>query len=144
MVRKCALSLVAILILAALASAAWAATGGPKAQGYYGSKKPDLSVYVDKPATTVELYVSCATAPTVSEYWDSPKLRLKDGKFSFDGKTTIMTADGATFGHLAGTVIFNGKFFDGAFHGAAQIVGSSCPKSSYTAKYNKDGGGSGA
>ena len=68
---------------------------------------------------------------------------MKDGKFSFDGKTTIMTVDGATFGHLAGTVIFNGKFSGGAFHGAAQIVGSSCPKSSYTAKYNKDGGGSG-
>jgi hypothetical protein len=143
MVRKCAVSVAAILILAALASAAWAATAGPKAQGYYGSKKPDLSVYVDKPATTVELYVSCATSPTSSEYWDSPKLRLKDDKFSFDGKTTIMTADGVTFGHLPGTVSFNGKFSGGAFHGSAQIVGSSCPKSSYTAKYSKDGGGSG-
>jgi hypothetical protein len=143
MVRKCALSVVAILILAVLASAAWAATDGPRAQGYYGSRKPDLSVYVGKPATTVQLYVSCATSPTISEYWDSPKLRLKDDKFSFDGKTTIMTVDGVTFGHLAGTVIFNGKFSGGVFHGSAQIVGSSCPKSSYTAKYSKDGGGSG-
>jgi hypothetical protein len=141
--RKSAPLYIAALVASALASTAAAAGSAPKAGGYYPSRKPDLSVYVDKPAKTVELYISCATSPTSSEYWDSPKLALKDDKFSFDGKTTIMTAEGATFGHLPGTVIFNGKFSGGAFHGTAELVGSSCPKSSYTAKYDSKGAGSG-
>ncbi len=143
MARKTTLTL-ALFILAALASTASAASGGPKSLGYYASTQPRLSVYVDKGAKTVELYISCPTATTVSEYWDSPKLKLKDDKFSFDGKTSISTENGATFSHLSGSILFNGKFSGGAFHGTAQIVGSSCPKSSYTAKYDKNGAGSGA
>jgi hypothetical protein len=141
--RKTAQMAVTLFILAAFASAANAASGGPKPLGYYASSQPRLSVYVDKPAKTVELYISCPTSTTVSEYWDSGKLKLKDDKFSFDGKTSISTENGATFGHLSGSVTFNGKFSGGAFHGTAQIVGSSCPKSKYTAKYDKNGAGSG-
>jgi hypothetical protein len=141
--RKTAHVAVALFVLNALASTASATTGGPVAKGYYASRQPDLSVYVDKPANKVQLYISCPTSATVSEYWDSPNLPLENDKFSFDGKTTIMTADGATFGHVSGSVLFNGKFSGGAFHGSAQIVGSSCPKSGYTAKYDKNGGGSG-
>lgn len=133
----------ALLILSALAGSANAASSGPKPLGYYASTQPRLSVFVDKSTRSVELYISCPTSATVSEYWDSPKLKLKDDKFSFDGKTTISTANGATFGHLSGTILFTGRFSGGAFHGTAQIVGSSCPKSSYTAKYDKNGGGSG-
>jgi hypothetical protein len=140
--RKTTLAL-ALFILTALAGTASAASAGPKSLGYYASNQPRLSVYVDKSVKTVELYISCPTSPTVSEYWDSPKLKLKSGKFSFDGKTTISTANGATFGHVPGAILFNGKFTGGAFHGTAQIVGSSCPKSSYTAKYDKNGAGSG-
>jgi hypothetical protein len=140
--RRTTLAL-ALLILTALVGTASAASGGPKPLGYYGSSQPRLSVFVEKPPTTVELYISCPTSATVSEYWDSPKLKLKDDKFSFDGKTSISTENGVTFGHVAGTVLFNGKFSGGAFHGTAQIVGSSCPKGSYTAKYEKNGGGSG-
>ena len=139
--RKTILTL-ALLIATALASTA-SASGGPKPLGYYASTSPRLSVFVDKSGKTVELYISCPTSPTVSEYWDSPKLKLKSDKFSFDGKTSISTVNGATFGHLSGAILFNGKFSGGAFHGAAQIVGSSCPKSSYTAKYDKNGAGSG-
>ncbi len=141
--RKTAYVAGALPILAALASTAGAATGGPVPKGYYASSQPRLSVYVNKPPTTVQLYISCPTSAAVSEYWDSPNLRFRDNKFSFHGKTTIMTENGATFGHLSGTVLFNGKFSGGAFHGTAQIVGSSCPKSSYTAKYDKNGAGSG-
>jgi hypothetical protein len=140
--RKTAHVAVALFILAAAATTASAA-GGPVARGYYASSQPRLSVFVGKPPTTVQLYISCPTSATVSEYWDSPKLKLKNDKFSFDANTTISTANGATFGHIAGSVVFNGKFSGGAFHGTAQIVGSSCPKSSYTAKYDKNGGGSG-
>ncbi|MGD1058880.1 MAG: hypothetical protein ABR992_15865 [Solirubrobacteraceae bacterium] len=143
MARKTTLIL-ALFILTALASTASASSGGPKSLGYYASTQPRLSVYVDKGAKTVELYISCPTSTTVSEYWDSPKLKLKDDKFSFDGKTSISTENGATFSHLSGSILFNGKFSGGAFHGTAQIVGSSCPKSSYTAKYDKNGAGSGA
>jgi hypothetical protein len=143
MVRKTVQVAVTLLILTVFASAASAASGGPKPLGYYSSTHPRLSVYVDKRAKTVELYISCPTSTTVSEYWDSGKLKLKDDKFSFDGKTSISTENGATFGELSGTVMFNGKFSGGAFHGTAQIVGSSCPKSSYTAKYDKNGAGSG-
>lgn len=140
--RKTTLTL-ALLILTALAGTASAASGGPKPLGYYASTSPRLSVFVDKSGKTVELYISCPTSPAVSEYWDSPKLNLKNGKFSFDRGTAISTENGATFGHLSGTILFTGKFSGGAFHGIAQIVGSSCPKSSYTAKYDKHGDGSG-
>jgi hypothetical protein len=141
--RKIALLAIALLILAAMATAAWAGTKGPVPKGYYASSHPRLSVYVDKPATTVQLYVACFTSPAVTEYWDSPKLRFRHQRFSFHGKTTISTENGASFGHLEGTVLFNGKFSGGKFRGTAQIVGSACPKSRFTAKFDKNGGGSG-
>jgi hypothetical protein len=40
-------------------------------------------------------------------------------------------------------VLFTGKFSHGKFTGSAQIVGSSCAKSKYTAKFDKNGAGSG-
>jgi len=141
--RRTAHLTVALLILAALATTAWAATKGPMPKGYYASTHPRLSVYVDKPPTKVQLYIGCFTSPAVVEYWDSAKLALKHDKFSFDGKTTISTENGATFGHFQGTVLFNGKFSGGKFRGTAQIVGSTCPKHSYTAKFERNGGGSG-
>jgi hypothetical protein len=135
--RKIARPAIAFLILAALATAAWAAAKGPIARGDYVSTHPRLSVYVDQPPTKVELYLSCPTSPTVSEYWDSSFLPLKHGAFSFDKKTTISTENGATFGHVKGAVLFTGKFSGGKFTGTAQLVGSACPKSKYTAKYDK-------
>lgn len=72
-----------------------------------------------------------------------PEAQAQERQLRLDGKTTISTENGATFGHVSGTIVFNGRFSGGAFHGTAQIVGSSCPKSSYTAKYDKNGGGSG-
>ena len=141
--RKIAHLSVVPLILAALAPVAWAAAKGPAPKSYYASAHPRLSVYVDQPATTVELYVACFTSTNVSEYWDSAKLPFKHDEFSFDGKTTIGSENGATFTQSKGTVLFNGKFSHGKFTGEAQIVGSSCPKSRYTAKFDKNGGGSG-
>jgi len=93
---------------------------GTDAEGLYASTHPRLSVYVDKPPTKVQLYIGCFTSPAVVEYWDSAKLALKHDKFSFDGKTTISTENGATFGHFQGTVLFNGKFSGGKFRGTAQ------------------------
>jgi hypothetical protein len=141
--RNTAPPAIALLILAASATVAWAAAKGPIAKGYYASSSPRLSVLVGKPATKVQLYIGCFTTPTVAEYWDSPSLALKNGSFSFNGKTTISTVNGTKFGSLKGTVLFTGKFAGGKFTGTAQIVGSSCPKTSYTAKYDKNGGGSG-
>jgi hypothetical protein len=141
--RKTTALTIALLILAGLATAAWAAAKGPIAKGYYGSTHPRLSISVGQPATTVQLYIGCFTTPTSVEYWDSGKLRLKDGSFSFDGKTTISTEQGVTFGTAKATVLFTGKFSGGKFAGTAQIIGSSCPKQNYTAKYQKNGGGSG-
>jgi hypothetical protein len=140
--RKTVLLPIALLVLAALATAAWAATKGPVPRGYYGSTHPRLSVYVDKPPTSVQLYVACFTAPNVAEYWDGTNVAFKQDKFSFDRRTTISTENAASFGHLKGTVMFNGKFSGGKFRGSAQIVGSACAKSSYTAKFDKNGGGS--
>ncbi|HWF74810.1 MAG TPA: hypothetical protein VG186_15775 [Solirubrobacteraceae bacterium] len=141
--RKSARLAIALSILAASATAAWAAAKGPIAGGYYASTHPRLAVVALKPATKVTLYIGCFSSPSVAEYWDSAKLPLKNGSFSFDGKTTISTENGGTFGTVKGTVLFTGKFSGGKFKGTAQIVGSSCPKSSYTAKYDKNGGGSG-
>jgi hypothetical protein len=141
--RKIAVLAAALFVLTAVATAAWAGTKRPVPKGYYASTHPRLSVFVDKPPKTVELYVACFTSPTVAEYWDSPKLRFRHNKFSFHGKTTISTENGGSFGHLEGTVLFKGKFSGGKFRGTAQIVGSSCPKSSFTAKFDKNGGGSG-
>jgi hypothetical protein len=143
MPRKTAYLACALLTLAAVATAAWAAAPGPIAKGYYASTHPRLSVYVGKPATKVELYIGCLTSNTNTEYWDSSFLPLRKNSFRFDGKTTINTSTNGTFGHMPGTVLFTGKFASGKFTGTAQIVGSSCPKSNYTAKYNKNGGGSG-
>ena len=141
--RKIAVLATALLILAAIATAAWAGTKRPVPRGYYASSHPRLSVFVDKPPNTVELYVACFTSPTVAEYWDSPKLRFRHDKFSFHGKTTISTENGGSFGHVEGTVLFKGKFSGGKFRGTAQIVGSACPKSHFTAKFDKNGAGSG-
>jgi hypothetical protein len=143
MPRKTAYLACALLSLAAVATAAWAAAAGPAAKSYYYSTHPRLSVYVSKPATKVELYLGCNTSTTNSEYWDSSLLPLKKNSFSFDGKTTISTQTNGTFGQMPGTVLFTGKFASGKFTGTAQIVGSPCPKSKYTAKYSKVGGGSG-
>ncbi len=141
--RRAAHLTIALLAFVALATTAWAGTAGPVAKGTYDSRSPDLSVYVEKPATSVQLYIGCATSATVREYWDSPKLRLRNDAFRFDQKTKISTENGATFGRVKGTVLFTGKFSHGAFRGSAQIVGSACPKRKYTAKFNKNGGGSG-
>jgi hypothetical protein len=141
--RRTAFLAVTPLILAALATAALAAGKGPIAGGYYASTHPRLSVDVLKPATKVTLYIGCFTTQTDVEYWDSPKLTLKNGSFSFDGPTTISTETGGTFGTTKGTVLFTGKFSGGKFKGSAQIVGSTCAKANYTAKYDKNGGGSG-
>lgn len=144
MVRKCARLGFVVFVFAALATAAWADSRGPKPDGYYASKKPDLSVYVDKPATTVDLYIGCDVSSTGGESWDSSKLKFKKDKFSFEGKTTVTTESGATFTHFKATVLFTGEFSGGEFRGTAQIVGSACPKGKYTAKYDKNGSGSGA
>jgi hypothetical protein len=141
--RKTACLAVTLLIVAALATTALAAGKGPIAGGYYGSSHPRLSVSVLRPANKVVVYIGCFTSQSVVEYWDSPKLTLKKGSISFDGPTTISTENGATFGSTKGTVLFTGKFSGGKFKGTAQIVGSTCAKSSYTAKYEKNGGGSG-
>jgi hypothetical protein len=140
--RRTAHLAIALLIFAAIATAASAAVG-PLAKGYYGSAHPRVSVYVLKPATHVQLYIGCFTSANVVEYWDSPNLRLKNNEFSFDGATKISTENGATFGTKHGTVLFTGKFSGGKFRGTAQIVGSTCPKRSYTATYKKNGAGTG-
>jgi hypothetical protein len=141
MARRTTRLAVTSLIFATVATAAWAAGSGPKPGGYYPSASPSLSIAVGKPATTVSLYVECRPSPAVADYWDSPKLRLKHDAFSFDAKTTVDTENGATFGHYKGTILFTGKFSGGEFRGSEQIVGSVCAKRSYTAKYDKNGGG---
>ena len=132
-----------LLVLVAAESAAWAAGSAPKRGGYYASSSPPASVNVSKSGTSVLLYTACRTSPTVAEYWDSPKLPLTHGAFSFDKKTSVGTENGTSFGTTKAVVLFSGKFSRSVFTGSVEIVGSACAKRGYKAKYDKNGGGSG-
>jgi hypothetical protein len=139
--RRVVYVLVAVSIVASLAAVASAAAKKPKPHGYYASKSPELSITVGKPAKTVTLYVGCMESSTMVWWWDSPTIRLKHNSFSFDRRTTIGIESGAGFTHPKATVMFTGKFKDGKWRGSVQIGGAPCPEHSYTAKYDKNGGG---
>lgn len=133
---------VLLLVLISGSALAWAATKGPKAGAFYASRSPDLWVDVGKPATYVTVYIGCDVTSDVSEYWNSgTKISLRHDAFSFDRKTAVGTESGAGFGQKNEKVLFTGHFTGGKFVGTVHLGGSTCPESSYTAKYDARGGG---
>jgi len=122
---------------------AWAAAK-PKSVGSYSSTSPSVEIFVQKGGASVTLYTSCGSGNSVSAYWDSPKLPLRNEAFSFDSETTVNVVHDQPFSTtpVKATVLFTGKFKHGKFSGNVHLGGSSCGEASYTAHYNAHGGGS--
>jgi len=131
-----------VLALTAGGSVAWAAAK-PKANGTYFSTSPSVEISVQKGGKSVTLYTSCGPSTAISAYWDSPKLPLRDGAFSFDKQTTVNKVQNSPFSTtpVKATVLFTGKFAGGKFKGKVHLGGSTCGEASYTAHLSSHGGG---
>ncbi len=123
---------------------AWAAAT-PKSGGSYFSKSPSVEIFVQKGSRAVTLYTSCGSGDSISAYWDSPKLPLHDGAFSFNKQTTVQKVQQQPFSAtpVKASVLFTGSFKGGKFTGKVHLGGSTCPQASYTARFSTLGGGSG-
>ena len=125
-------------------SLAWAASK-PKAGDYF-STSPSAEIFVLKGGSAVTLYASCGPVSDLNASWDSPKIPLHNGSFSFDKQTTvtkIQNHPAFTTTPEKATVLFTGTFKDGKFKGKVHLGGTSCPEASYTAHFSTHGGGEG-
>lgn len=141
--RWIAAGVVAVAVLSS--SLALAAASKPKAGDYF-STSPSTEIFVLKGGNAVTLYTSCGPVSELSASWDSPKIPLRKGSFSFDKQTTVTEIqDHPLFKTtpVKATVLFTGTFKDGKFKGKVHLGGSSCPEASYTAGFSTHGGGEG-
>jgi hypothetical protein len=123
---------------------AWAAAK-PKPGGSYFSTSPSVEIFVQKGSRAVTLYTSCGSGTSISAYWDSPKLPLRNGAFSFDKQTTVDEVQDRPFSTtpVKASVLFTGSFKGDKFTGKVHLGGSTCPEASYSARFSTRGGGSG-
>jgi hypothetical protein len=138
------IKLISVAMAASMLIAAGVALGAakqPTAGSSWFSKKPNVSIYVLKPAKHVNVFISCFVTPGDGDSWEGT-LPLKEGSFELNKVVKVSTENGAAFGSKRTQVFLTGTFKSNKFVGAMQITGTTCAKGNYTAKFNK-GGGSG-
>jgi hypothetical protein len=129
-VRAVAGALLSFLLLAGVALA-----GAPKPGQLYSSEY--LTVTVAKPAKSVKVFVECLPNSGTSAQWIGT-IPLKHGSFKLDRKEKLLKLPK---GKIKGTVDVTGTFKRGAFVGSWQLIGASCPKTSYRATTTAGGRG---
>jgi hypothetical protein len=134
----------AIAVLVLLGGSVALAAAKPK-PGTYFSVSPSVEVTVSNAQNSVTLYTSCGPGSDISAYWDSSKLTLHNGSFSFNKRTTVQKVQDHPFSTtpVQATVLFTGHFSGGKFTGKVHLGGSTCSEQSYTAHFSSGGAGRG-